>query len=223
MFSYNISFIINEEVFDMINDNNKKGYSCLIKNHKRFEAPKEKIARYKLNIISIYKRAKYGFCDIDVWNIDDWFLSVMPAMLEQLKENLHGYPVSEEVDVHATGEPGIDIDCEDDGMKKWKAILEEMIFMLREADEDTCSQVNPYAKPYTNIISDYLNTDSPLADLVIQTKPFEIAAIENKEHPEHTDLTTKYLVEDVKLNKYRNDCKNRALELFTKWFWNLWD
>ncbi len=205
----------------MNKENSKKGSSCITKKDKKFESPKVKIARYKSNIVSIYKRAKYGFCDKDVWAIDCWFLSVMPAMLEQLKETTHGYPISDEAEVHAISEIGTV--PEDKGLEKWKEILSEMIFMLCEADEDTCTRVNPYEKEYDNLLIDYLTRDYPNKDEINKTHPVKLACNVSEEDSDNLELTNKYFAEESKLNKYRNGCKNRGLELFSKWFWQLWD
>ena len=41
------------------------------------------------------------------------------------------------------------------------------------------------------------------------------------EMPEYKDIEEKYYEEEKLLRKYREDCKNEALELFSKWFYSL--
>lgn len=54
------------------------------------------------------QRFKRGYSDVDVWDFEAWFLEIIPKMLTQLKEELHGYPV--------------DMEFED-----WEKYLEKMI------------------------------------------------------------------------------------------------
>ena len=44
------------------------------------------------NLRAAHHRAKYGWCGRDVWNMDDWFLHVIPDMLEHLRKHGCGYP-----------------------------------------------------------------------------------------------------------------------------------
>lgn len=43
------------------------------------------------------------------------------------------------------------------------------------------------------------------------------------EVPKYKDIEEKYYAEEKALKQYREDCKNEALELFSKWFYLLWD
>ena len=54
------------------------------------------------------QRFKRGYSDVDVWEFESWFLEIIPKMLNQLKEQLHGHPV--------------DMEFED-----WEKYLEKMI------------------------------------------------------------------------------------------------
>ena len=79
--------------------------------------------------------------------------------------------------------------------KEWDDILDEMIFNFTELDEDTCSMQNEYWEKYYN---------SP-------------------DNEEKEELRKKWLKRAEEINKYQNDCKNKAFELFSKHFWSLWD
>lgn len=41
--------------------------------------------------------------------------------------------------------------------------------------------------------------------------------------PEYKEIEDKYYAEEKILSQYREECKNQALELFSKWFYYLWD
>jgi hypothetical protein len=64
-----------------------------------------------------YQRATRGYADCDVWNIDMWFLSVMPDMLKQLESCGNSYPY----DMTPTG---------------WRATLREMARCFEEAGKE---------------------------------------------------------------------------------------
>lgn len=76
-----------------------------------------KITLFFQDIKFARQRIKYGWCDRDTWDIDMWFLAVIPPMLEHLKNINHGYPAE------MTEE-------------EWHAILDRMIFLFHEAAKD---------------------------------------------------------------------------------------
>ncbi|WP_175560145.1 hypothetical protein [Butyrivibrio sp. YAB3001] len=41
--------------------------------------------------------------------------------------------------------------------------------------------------------------------------------------PEYKEISECYFNELRALSDYRDECKSKALELFSKWFWDLWD
>ena len=52
----------------------KTGVSCWYKKDFKRENVSDKLHRWRMNIKCIYQRAKYGYCDRDIWSIDYWFL-----------------------------------------------------------------------------------------------------------------------------------------------------
>lgn len=40
----------------------------------------------------VYQRIKYGFCDIDTWDVENYLDSVLPNILDYLGDNFQGYP-----------------------------------------------------------------------------------------------------------------------------------
>jgi hypothetical protein len=44
------------------------------------------------NIKSFFQRGTKGYCDEDLWEIDSWFLKIMPKMLEEFKKKTMGWP-----------------------------------------------------------------------------------------------------------------------------------
>lgn len=110
------------------------------------------------------QRVKRGYSDRDVWDIDLWFLSVMPKMLQQLKETRHGSPA--ELGESYVNDDGVMVN--DKCHEEWDKILDRMIFLLGEMKVDI----------------------SEISREIVQ---------------------------------YREDCKNEFFDLFSKYFWYLWD
>lgn len=44
------------------------------------------------NIKSFFQRGTKGYCDEDLWEIDSWFLKIMPKILEEFKKKTMGWP-----------------------------------------------------------------------------------------------------------------------------------
>ena len=92
----------------------------------------------------MYQKVKYGYCDSDVWNIDIWFLNVMPNMQDVLRRATHGYP-SELAEKAGIDPDGWNWTTEKDeaAAKEWDRILRRMAALLRNADETQCRRKNP--------------------------------------------------------------------------------
>jgi hypothetical protein len=205
----------------------KTGYSCYVKKCRGFENPIDKVKRWKRNVKYAYQRIKYGYCDSDVWSIDYWFLGVMPGMLQQLKETKHGYPSCflPESDVYEISQ-----ESEDAAVKKWNEVLSEMIFLLGEANEDTCTRKNKYEAEYRKASKEF---DKKYGLFGEKLKTPEEKAEEKKQGshrvymlgdvPEYKEISDLYYKESMALMEYRDECKDKALEMFREWFWNLWD
>jgi len=84
------------------------------------------------------QRFNKGYADVDVWNINTWFLDIMPKMLDQLKHNHVGY--------HPDLSP-----------EEWEQELEKMRQCFLEANEDTCSMINPYEEAFEKMYIDFNN------------------------------------------------------------------
>ena len=210
--------------------NKKVGYSCYEKKMRGFEKPKEKYKRWRRNIKFAYQRVRYGYCDSDIWSIDYWFLNVMPGMLQQLKETTHSYPCFQGSISHAVYGTAVSEDADDAGMKQWDEILSEMIFLLKEANEDTCTRENKYQKEYDKAQEEFDNKYGMFGEK-LRTEAEKAEEKKKGTHriymlgdvPEYKEISELYFNELRALSDYRDECKSKALELFSKWFWDLWD
>lgn len=193
--------------------------------------PLKNLKRMCRDVKCAYQRIRYGYCFRDVWNIDIWFLNVVPNMLENLKEDTCGYPPGPDSFSQAVG--GVDDESNgqyESGMKKWKDTLSQMIFLLREANEDTCTLMNTYKKEYDKAFDEFGEKYGHFGEKL--KKPEEKEEERKKGYstlytpsdvPEYKEICDLYFNEESALDRYRSACKDEGLELFKKWFWNLWD
>ena len=155
------------------------------------------------------QRAKKGYCELDTYSVSDWFLNTLPDMLEEIKKNYTGYP---------------------DELKEqeWNEILSRLIFLLREANDDTCSKVNPYDKEYNFMLKEFRAKYGEWGEKLL-TNEEKAEAKKNgssciclpSDMPEYKKICEQYSEEERKLSAYREQFKNEALELFSKWFYRL--
>ena len=177
------------------------------------------------------QRGERGYADTDAWNIYAWFLEVMPKALQKMRDNLHGYP---ELDYNSMPESQVvEIDEEEDspGMKKWKEILDRMIFLLHEMDEDTCSFTNPYVDEYLSANEEFekkygvFGTDFEEINHIERKGPGKRVYFikDDPDHPEWKELSDNYTSFERNIAAYRDRCREEFFNLFSTHFWNLWD
>lgn len=154
------------------------------------------------------QRAVKGYADIDVYDIRAWFIKVMPSMLDQMAENAHGSPVypcktyiPADTAPNATGSPAGEEKTEliEVGLEEWREILHHMAQKFRDADEDTCSLENPYCEEWTRVQNEF-----------------------SEGSPQWKDVAGKYMEKETEIAKFRQQSLDEAMELFHKWFWDLW-
>lgn len=67
-----------------------------------------------------WQRARRGWADCDVWNVDVWFCAVAPEMLRHLANNHQGYPTTF-ADVAGS---------DDDKSERWEKVLKQIAWDL---------------------------------------------------------------------------------------------
>ena len=166
------------------------------------------------------QRVFRGYADIDVWNMYGHLELLIPAMLEYLRDHRCGSPARLELE-----NPGMDAHA------LWSEQLSEMIGLWRDACEDTCTKKNPYEDEYMKAFTEFTDKYGFLGEK-LQTSE-ELAENERrggggtvhfmKELPEYAEIDTKYRDEESKLETYRMNCKDTALDLLKVHFYDLWD
>ena len=169
------------------------------------------------------QRYERGYADSDVWNINYWFIRTLKPMLKQLRDTHMGSPACLD----------IEDDNPDDCHQKWNEILDRMIFLLQEMDEDTCSFKNVYEddvmKSYDDFWGKYgtfgdgLKTEEELAKEKEQGNSRMLFPSDEPGRDDVKELFEKYYDIEKEIFDYREECKNEFFELFSKYFWALWD
>ena len=162
-----------------------------------------------------YQRANRGYSYRDVWSIHDWFTEIMPKMLTDLKKNLHGCPAQ-----FTHNEDGTEFQDVEKGVKDWENVIERMIFCFREMNEETCSMKNEYEEEYYRQFCrpDVKDQFVPYGEDKNGNKLYRL--ITGEVEPE---LKENYRKKVLEIDDYRAKMKNEGFELFSKYFWNLWD
>ena len=173
-----------------------------------------------------YQRLRKGYCDYDLFSIYDWFLAVMPVMLQEYKDSRIGSP--SELGENYPDEHGIMQN--DTCHKEWDEILDRMIFLFQEADESTCKRLNPFDDEASRIYDEFdekygffgekLQTEQERAE---REKTGNTTMHFPGELPEYKDAMERYFAAEEDLRKYREKCKDEAFALFSRWFYSLWD
>jgi len=178
---------------DVFEDSEKKEfYKGKIFRDFKGKGLKWKIEQFFEDIKRAWQRAKNGYARCDTWDIDYWFNSIMPHMIDDMIKDLHSYP----------GRKG----AED--YDKWVEILQTMKVYIRESNEETCSQKNEWEDSYE------LKSSCTVDEQGRNVWHSEALPKANWE---------KYLKREKEIDKYRRDCLDKGLELFKKWYWDMWD
>ncbi len=163
-----------------------------------------------------HQRIWKGYCDYDLFSIDSWFMKLMPHMLKEFKESRHGSPVA--IDCPSQAVFLDDEERNQDVHAEWDKKLDRMIFLLGEMDEHTCSQQNPVEDEYFAVIDRLLKEPEVHSDGSCSRQYPDL-----KDYPEYRELYEKYHAVEKLLAQYRMDCKQEFFELFSTYFYDLWD
>lgn len=174
------------------------------------------------------QRITRGYADCDVWEMFSFLQTMIPNMLQNLKDTRQGSPGY--LGENYTNEEGILVN--DTCHEEWDKILERMIFLWRETDEDSCSKKNPYEEEHSKAFDGFHDKYGLFGSKLQTEKELEV---ENKkrggggivhfmnELPEYKEISEKYDEEQKRLEEYRRSCKDEAIDMLKKYFYDLWD
>ena len=172
------------------------------------------------------QRYERGFSDEDVWGMKDWFIEIVGKMLRQLRETHMGSPAT--LGENYVNEEGMLVN--DACHTEWEEILDRMIFLLNEMDEEKCTEKNAYEESVDKAREEFEKNHVLFGNAEIRefagkkmTTKRLYMYYDDPDHPKWRDLHDKWLKEEHRLAKYRDDCKDEFFGLFSKHFWDLWD
>lgn len=173
------------------------------------------------------QRIERGYAECDRWDMDGYLQRLIPEMLQDLRDNRLGSPAY--LGENYTNDKGMVVN--DTCHEKWNKILDRMIFLWRESTEDFCSKKNPYDEEYHKA-HDAFEEKYGLFGKKLQTEEEREKCKQRGggcrvhhmyELPEYKAISDKYFAEEYKIDAYRVECKNEALDLLKEHFFALWD
>ncbi len=174
-----------------------------------------------------WQRITRGYAECDKWNMFGYLQSLIPEMLQDLRENRMGSPGY--LGENYTNEEGILVN--DTCHEEWNKVLDHMIFLWKESNEDTCARKNPYDEEYHKAHKEFEDKYGFWGEK-LQTKA-ELEANRKRggggmihfmgELPEYKEISDKYFAEERRIEEYCCKCKDEALELLKEHFYALWD
>lgn len=143
-----------------------------------------------------YQRITRGYADRDLYNMDNWFINTISNMLKDfIKQHDEIFVSNEEM----------------------QQKIDRICYCLKESQEDTCSKVNEYEDEYTGLMFG----DKKLSDIMVPCEDNnKLYRFEFGEVPD--ELRENYRNRTIQINKYRENMKNEALNLFKEIFYSLW-
>ena len=195
------------------------------------------------------ERATLGFCRRDVWEIDTWFLHIMPRMIEKLRDTHLGFPTIFIEEYYELNKENISLSKNDfcnyvyyndyENLynevdkwcnNRWIEILNKMVFLFDECNDEKCTMKNEYYEEYLKMRKDFdkkygysgekLRTQEELKS---DKKTGNLTNHSMSELPEYKNMLEKYFEREGEIDKYKTKCKKEALKMFIKYFDNLWD
>lgn len=188
----------------------------------------EYLKRYGRQWKFAYQRAMRGYCDADVWNMKGWFLSVMPAMLNQLGNTTHSCPVAPTGSVDlATKAVCLSEDGEQEpkAMADWRETLRYMSKCFAEADEATCEEKNAYEEAWMQAYKEFEQQYGLFGKRIPDDENAKFGKRMHfpGEFPQWKEIMDKHREEEIRISKYRGEKLKEGFALLEKWFWDLWD
>lgn len=163
------------------------------------------------------QRIKKGFCYRDIWEIYGWFLNVIPDMLDEFKKSTNSIPG------RFFKNDGSDTDEERAGAaEKWREILTETAFLFREANEETCQKKNPYDEEYSSVLHRFIKRFGINGKRVKKKDGTYIVVQQLSDIPKYRPLYENYHKAEKELCEYRENCRKKAMAMFTEYFYDLW-
>ncbi len=207
-----------------INIWNKEGFQmCGLRSKCRLLATIKHIAKC---IKWSWQRVVRGYAECDKWSIYDYLQMLIPDMLQDLRQNRMGSSSCFGEDyVNSKG-----ILVNDTCHEEWNRILDRMIFLWREAKEETCTMKNPYEEEYMKAFVEFKEKYGTFGEkLQIEAERKRTRETGARrvhymdEVPEYKEIYDKHYEEERKIERYREKSQGEALDMLKEYFYYLWD
>ena len=185
-----------------------------IKEHyESFWHPIKNIKQFCSDVRQSVQRIKWGYSRYDAMDIDVWFLYTIPNMLEtflDINKGWGSYPAFFEYDAYE--EHKEEIGC---SFEEYRAASSDRVRELREKYDQECRE--KWRGIIKEMIFLFREADE---DMCTKSNPYEKEYTRNRDNKE---IHEKYWAEENALDEYRDECKDKAFMLFSKYFRNLWE
>lgn len=187
---------------------------------KRFIIPWRLPKYLKRRLKWSWQRITRGFSERDIWSMDAYLQILFPDMLQYLKDHRMGSPVC----LNRTDEPH-DNSCHEE----WDKILNQMIFLWRESYEYSCSRKNPYEEEYGKAWEEYMKKyEKKYKKKFVKVKRKDGTYYKSivpgiSEIPEYQEICGKHEKAEREIDQYREECKDKAMDMMKEYFYCLWD
>lgn len=204
-----------------------------------FRRLKNKISDYRFEKRMAKQRYKRGYSDSDCWGMNYWLCETFPKMIINLRDMKHSAPELEFEEYYTLPENWknkyknqYEERCQKDNLlyeedsifEKWYVILSRIAYCLEQANE-SLEIYNKYKQDYHKAMwgTDLEEKHRTFKEIwnnyfekvnggyILKTKQID------------PELEKNYFSEEDKINKYKEDMKNEAMDLLKKYFYNLWD
>jgi len=164
------------------------------------------IKQFFRNIKYAWQRATKGYCDQDVWNLDNYLICLTRDSINHLAHNSWGYPG--------------DDTPEGKTFENWKNYLEKISLLLDRSIDREFEDDKYYKNKYREAYEEYLSDPKHF-----QTKelPDGRYLLLDNDTPEDIELRKNYHREENKIYQKRLRDRNRAFKMLYKRWDNLWD
>ena len=185
-----------------------------------FKKPVKYVKDFFYSVYFAKQRACKGYSDYDLWDIDNWFLTVIPDMLTEFNEKTMATPkcIIDDTEKIYKDLPANEISKMAE--IRWKSILDSMSFLFKEAlDSKRFSDKEEYNRVWLEFALKYGSFET-IPDTLVAFNP----AFLKTQFPlyEFKNAFRLYAENFNDEEDYREECKNEAFLLFSKWFFHLW-
>lgn len=164
------------------------------------------------NLRLAIERAKYGYCDSDVWNLNEYHVYLLSEMLNDLAADPRGFPSM----LMPDDQPAqwMSEEEEERYTQQWKDILRQMA--------EYFTNVRNYERCKPNLYDDRLFQKLDETKEV-QERPDGSTVYTHKEDDELRQLRDDWMRQRVAMMEWREEQYAKAMDMMKQWHNNLYD